>query len=136
VNAERLAGFPSGQLFLDSVEQALALALVDRHALRGRPVRVYRGALTSRLRRVVDLVDANIEIELALSEMAESAELSPAYFSRAFRKSTGDSPQQFVLRRRVERAKKMFMAPEARVLNLALASDFKRNNTLRGCFVE
>jgi hypothetical protein len=29
VNAERIAGFPSGRLFLDSVEQALAVALVN-----------------------------------------------------------------------------------------------------------
>jgi AraC family transcriptional regulator len=28
VNAERSAGFPSGRLFLDSIEQALAVALV------------------------------------------------------------------------------------------------------------
>jgi AraC family transcriptional regulator len=28
VNAERVAGFPSGRLFLDSIEQALAVALV------------------------------------------------------------------------------------------------------------
>src|ERR1700750_129510 len=34
VNTERLAGFPNGQLFLDSVEQALAVALVNRYAAR------------------------------------------------------------------------------------------------------
>jgi AraC family transcriptional regulator len=32
VNAERIAGFPSGRLFLDSVEQALAVALVNGYA--------------------------------------------------------------------------------------------------------
>jgi hypothetical protein len=34
VNAERVAGFPSGRLFLDSVEQALAVALVNGYAVR------------------------------------------------------------------------------------------------------
>jgi len=34
VNEERIAGFPSGRLFLDSVEQALAVALVNGHAVR------------------------------------------------------------------------------------------------------
>ena len=34
VNAERIAGFPSGSLFLDSVEQALAVALVNACAVR------------------------------------------------------------------------------------------------------
>jgi AraC family transcriptional regulator len=126
VNAERLAGFPSGRLFLDCLEQALAVALVARHAANGGPGRMYRGGLTSaRLRKVVELVDAKIEDELTLDEMAESVRLSTAHFSRAFRKSTGESPHQFVLRHRVERAKEMLRAPEARVLDIALACGFK-----------
>src|SRR6202047_2581558 len=32
--AEMVAGFPSGRLFLDSVEQAMAVALVKGHAVR------------------------------------------------------------------------------------------------------
>src|SRR5215469_1355096 len=53
LNAERIAGFPSGQLFLDSVEQALAVALVNNHAVRHYDVRVHRGGLgPARLRRI------------------------------------------------------------------------------------
>jgi AraC family transcriptional regulator len=89
VNAERLAGFPSGRLFLDSVEQALAVALVNGYALRHRPV-AYRGGLGSgRLRRIKEFVDAKMEDDLTLCEMAQSVELSAAHFSRMFRKSTG-----------------------------------------------
>ena len=43
--AEMVAGFPSGRLFLDSVEQAMAVALVKDHAVRHRPVQIYRGGL-------------------------------------------------------------------------------------------
>jgi hypothetical protein len=35
-HAEMVAGFPSGRLFLDSVEQAMAVALVEGHAIRQR----------------------------------------------------------------------------------------------------
>jgi AraC family transcriptional regulator len=53
VNAEMIAGFPSGRLFLDSVEQAMAVALVNGHAVRHPPVQIYRGGLGSaRLRRL------------------------------------------------------------------------------------
>ena len=37
VHAEMVAGFPSGRLFLDSVEQAMAVTLVNGHAVRHRP---------------------------------------------------------------------------------------------------
>src|SRR5690242_14675025 len=60
--AEMVAGFPSGRLFLDSVEQAMAVALVELHAVRHRPVQIYRGGLGSaRLRRVKELVLAKME---------------------------------------------------------------------------
>ena len=126
VNAERTAGFPSGRLFLDSVEQALASALVNNHAVRPYDVRVYNGGLgPARLRRITELVHSEIEDELSLDKMAETAGLSTAHFSQMFRKSTGESPHQFVLRHRVERAKEMLRASEARVLDVAVACGFK-----------
>jgi AraC family transcriptional regulator len=44
-HAEMVAGFPGGRLFLDSVEQAMAVALVKDYAVRHRPVEIYRGGL-------------------------------------------------------------------------------------------
>jgi len=126
VNAERISGFPSGRLFLDSIEQAIAAALVDAYAGRSRSERPLRGGLApARLRRVKELVHAKMEDELTLIEMAQAAELSPAHFSRIFRKSTGETPHQFVLRQRVERAKEMLSEAEMRVLDVAMACGFK-----------
>jgi DNA-binding GntR family transcriptional regulator/AraC-like DNA-binding protein len=102
------------------------LAQVDRYAVERRSVQTYRGGLCpARLRRVAELVHTKIEDELTLDEMAESAGLSPAHFSQMFRKSTGESPHQFVLRHRVERAKDLLRATEERVLDVAVACGFK-----------
>src|SRR6202161_1181542 len=61
VHAEMVAGFPSGRLFLDSLEQAMAVTLVNGHAVRHRPVQLYRGGLGSaRLRRVIEFVHAKM----------------------------------------------------------------------------
>src|SRR5262249_15826418 len=126
VNAERIAGFPSGQLFLDSVEQAIASILVVGYAVRQRPARKYRGGLgPARLRRIREFVDANLQEEFSLKEIAESVGLSTAHFSQMFRKSTGESPHQFVLRQRIERGKEMLRAPEGRILDIAIACGFK-----------
>ena len=125
-HAEMVAGFPSGRLFLDSVEQAMAVALVSGHAVRHRPVQIYRGGLGSaRLRRIKELVRAKLEFDLSLDEMAQAVGLSTAHFARMFRKSTGETPHQFVLRQRLERAKAMLRAPDARVLDVAVACGFK-----------
>ena len=124
--AEMVAGFPSGRLFLDSVEQAMAVTLVNGHAVRHRPVQIYQGGLGSaRLRRIKELVHAKMEDDLSLEEMAQAVGLSTAHFARMFRKSTGETPHQFVLRQRLERAKAMLRAPDARVLDVAVACGFK-----------
>src|ERR1700741_4721266 len=69
VHAEMVAGFPSGRLFLDSIEQAMAVALVSGQAVRYRPARISRGGLgPARLRRIADLVHARMEGELGLDE--------------------------------------------------------------------
>jgi AraC family transcriptional regulator len=126
VEAEMVAGFPSGRLFMDSVEQAMAVTLVSGHAVRHRAVQIYRGGLGSaRLRRIKELIVAKMEDDLSLDDMAQSVGLSTAHFARMFRKSTGETPHQFVLRQRLDRAKAMLRAPDARVLDVAVACGFK-----------
>src|SRR6267142_214402 len=114
------------RLFMDSVEQAMAVSLVKDHAVRHRPVEMYRGGLGSaRLRRIKELVHVKMEDDLSLDEMAQSVGLSTAHFGRMFRKSTGETPHQFVLRQKIERAKAMLRAPDARILDVAVACGFK-----------
>src|SRR5262249_40212607 len=96
------------------------------YAVRHRPVEIYRGGLgAGRLRMIKELVDAKMEDDLSLDEMAQSVGLSTAHFARMFRKSTGETPHQFVLRQRIDRARAMLRAPDARVLDVAVACGFK-----------
>ena len=70
-HAEMVAGFPSGRLFMDSVEQAMAVALVKGYAVRRRPVQISRGGVgSSRLRTIRELIHAKMKDELSLHEMA------------------------------------------------------------------
>lgn len=76
-------------------------------------------------RGVVEVVQAKIDEDLTLEQMADSVNLSVAHFSQMFRRSTGQSPHQFVLRSRVERAKEILRAADSRVLDVAVACGFK-----------
>jgi AraC family transcriptional regulator len=135
VNADRLAGFPSGRLFLDSIELALAAALVERHATQPIASSGARWGLTPmRLRRVLELVQSNLQHELSLQEMADAAGLSIWHFSQMFRKSTSTTPHQFVMRQRVERARDILQDPRAKIADVAFASGFKTQQHLAQAF--
>lgn len=56
------------------------------------------------LLRAKDHADAHYREELTVADLARVAHLSPAHFSRAFRRTFGEPPHQYLLSRRLERA--------------------------------
>jgi AraC-like DNA-binding protein len=56
------------------------------------------------LLRAKDLIDARYRDPLDVPALARAAHLSPAHFSREFRKAFGETPHQYLLTRRLERA--------------------------------
>jgi AraC-like DNA-binding protein len=59
---------------------------------------------TRHLLRAKDLVDARYREPLDVPTLARAAHLSPAHFSREFRRVFGETPHQYLLTRRLERA--------------------------------
>src|SRR5438093_9811 len=56
------------------------------------------------LLRAKDLADARFREPLDVAALASAARLSPAHFSREFRRTFGETPHQYLLTRRLERA--------------------------------
>ena len=56
------------------------------------------------LLRAKDLIDARYRDPLDVPTLAAAARLSPAHFSREFRRVFGETPHQYLLTRRLERA--------------------------------
>src|SRR5512133_3671391 len=56
------------------------------------------------LLRAKDIVDARYREPLDVPALARAAYLSPAHFSREFRRAFGATPHQYLLTRRLERA--------------------------------
>jgi AraC-like DNA-binding protein len=56
------------------------------------------------LLRAKDIVDARFREQLDVPALARAAYLSPAHFSREFRRAFGETPHQYLLTRRLERA--------------------------------
>ena len=77
--------------------------------------------LARHLLRAKDLADARYFEPLTVADLAASAHLSPAYFSREFRRTFGESPHQYLLTRRLERAAALLRNTDRSVTEICFA---------------
>ncbi len=84
-----------------------------------------RALIEWRLNRTVDFIEANLESNLALSALAQSAGLSPMHFAAQFRAATGLKPHEYVLRRRIEAAKTLLSKQGNRPIDVAVSTGFR-----------
>ena len=108
VGAELTAGGTGGRLAAESLANVLAVHLIrhvltPRRAARGRDGTLPRG----RLRAVVEYIEEHLGAGPSLEQMAAVARLSAYHFARQFKATTGLPPHQFVIARRVERAREL-----------------------------
>jgi len=73
---------------------------------------------TRHLLRAKDLVDARYREPLDVPTLAHVAHLSPAHFSREFRRVFGETPDQYLLTRRLERAAAMLRSTDHSVADI------------------
>jgi AraC family transcriptional regulator len=119
---------PVGPLVGEMLSSAIALHLVGHHASIPEVVAHKGGIPRPQLRRVLDYVESYLEEDVSLSSLAREAAMSIFHFSRAFRQSTGQSPYQYVLHRRIERAKVLLRAGELTVGEVGLRTGFVQPN--------
>ena len=118
-------GSPAGPLYGESLGVALAHYLIGRYSVRALREREHKGGMpTARLNRVLDLMHQNFAKQTRLWELAELAGMSPHYFCDLFKKSTGFSPHQYLLRYRIERAKIFLRNPQFGISQVAKATGF------------
>jgi AraC-like DNA-binding protein len=73
------------------------------------------------LLRAKDLIDARYREPLDVAAVARAARLSPAHFSREFRRTFGETPHQYLLTRRLERAAELLRNTDHSVADICLA---------------
>ena len=135
----------------DPVVEHIAIAMMQRIALFGREgdsvfqdhlamalfshlARKYGGAVAGesssgvlapwQLRRVDEWIGAHLQEPIAIAALAAIVELSPSYFSRAFTRSAGMPPHQWLLHKRIDRAKLLLRGSSTSLSDIAASCGF------------
>lgn len=126
---------PLGQVYVDSLAYALAsrlLALNDRPPV---PPRSQVSALPPQvLKRVREKIEANLEGDLSLENLAEESRYSRAHFLRMFRAATGQTPHQYVLSMRLKQAQERLLQRGSSIIDVALSCGFTSQSHMTNLF--
>jgi AraC family transcriptional regulator len=130
-------GSVSTSLYVDHLARAAAARLVSAHStasLKIPPESRRPGLSEQQLRRAVDFMEANLDRDSSIAELAAAAGLSPVYFARQFKVATGLAPHQHLLRLRVERAKRLLSTGDLPIAAIALDCGFCHQEHLTRVF--
>nr|BDT38299.1 AraC family transcriptional regulator [Myxococcus sp. MH1] len=127
-------GRPPSRLEVDALATVLGLRLLRLDGQRPRSGAKPVGLAPWQLRRVTDFVEANLDTALGLESLAAVVDLSPAHFSRGFKRTTGNTPHQFVLTRRLERARELLATTALPLSDIAQATGFSSQSHLTSLF--
>jgi AraC family transcriptional regulator len=123
--AEFHAGNPTGGIYAETLAEALALRYLHLGAVVPIEVANRISALPdNKLARVKEFVESSLDQDLTLESLAREAGYSRAHFLRMFRESTGTTPHQYVMQRRIAHAEELLSANHPGVAEIAVACGF------------
>ena len=118
-------GAGQSRLYLETLGAALAVHMFRTYGDRLiRPPPARGGLGPQRLRRVLDYIEAHLDQDISLSELAAVTDLSRHHFGEAFKTSTGTSPHRYVVERRLHRAKELLLGTAQTLAEIAVAVGF------------
>ena len=91
----------------------------DEHAVRARATGARQGLAPWQVRRVLTYIDAKLDTSIKNKDLAAIARLSVFHFNVAFRNSVGDSPHEYIIGRRMERAQGLMLSTEMPLSEIA-----------------
>ncbi|MGN7759872.1 helix-turn-helix domain-containing protein [Paenibacillus sp. 22594] len=72
-----------------------------------------------KLTKILNHIEANIEQNITVHELAEIAHMHPNYFIRLFKKQLGVPPIQYITRKKIEKAKELLTATTSTISEIA-----------------
>lgn len=119
----------AGKLYAESFAQTLVLHILRNYSTARFMRENLSGGLSGyKLRRATEFIRENLEGDLTLAEIAEVAGLSQFHFARAFRRTTGLTPQQYITQKRIERAKLLLADGDLPLVEVSLRAGFKNQS--------
>jgi len=125
----------ASKIFLDHVLQALNSHFVCSYGGVRMSAPQFRGGLSYvQMRRATELLEAHLDGDIALQQVAEACELSVSHFSRAFKQTFRRPPYRWLIERRVDRARDLMTNSRLPLADIAIRCGFADQSALNRSF--
>jgi AraC family transcriptional regulator len=125
----------ASKIFLDHVLQALNSHFVCSYGGVRMSAPQFRGGLSSlQMRRATELLEAHLDGDIALQQVAEACELSVSHFARAFKQTFHVPPYRWLIERRVNRARDLMANSRLPLADIAIRCGFADQSALNRSF--
>lgn len=125
----------NSRLYAETMVNALSVHLMQNYSTRKPILQEYTDGLPKQqLRKVIEYINANLEQDLSLIQLAALVQMSPHYFCHLFKHSTGITPHQYVIRCRVESAKILLLSGNLSIAEVAYKVGFANQSHLNRHF--
>ena len=119
----------SGRLYAESLANVLAVHLLRYYSSEEVQIQRFHGGLPSaKLRQVTEFIAENYASEIKLAELAQVAGMSNFHFAREFKRTTGTTPHQYLIKFRVEQAKALLQSHQLPLAEVSLRSGFSHQS--------
>jgi len=129
---EQSARLPGHAAVLDAAAQRLVHLIL--RAVLGVKRTPERFPERAAIRRAAEVADGHTGEPLTVRDLAAAAAMSPAHFSREFKRETGRTPQEYLRRARLERAKRLLAGDDRPVTSIAMECGFASASHLATAF--
>ncbi|MBZ5667566.1 MAG: AraC family transcriptional regulator [Acidobacteriia bacterium] len=125
----------TAKIFLDHVLQALHCHFVCCYGGVTISAPQFRGGLSPwQMRRATELLEAHLDGNIALRQVAAACELSVSHFARAFKKTFRRPPYKWLTERRVDRARDLMTNSRLPLADIAIQCGFADQSALNRSF--
>lgn len=122
---ELVTGCLGGRLFGESLATALAVQLLQKYSATKPVIPEFKGGLSKyKLRRVIEYINENLEHDVALTTLAGVVDMNVHHFAKMFKQNMGIAPHQYIIERRIERAKQLLTNTELSIIEVCHAVGF------------
>lgn len=92
------------------------------------------GSAENTIHTALEYIHQNSHMDISLKQLSDITYMSVFHFSRLFKKTTGFSPHEYILKRRLSNAKQLLLYSELAISEIAYTTGFKSLNTFTKAF--